>query len=201
MRNPKCYGGRESVVLRTEPPVDEITQLSVAQVVTARVMAKRNVGESEVRERRCGFSQERDRPVTILFAGREPRREASRTDAAGEDTAMQHRGVRETGAISRDVGRAAATTGESCNQYVRAINDEAVVGSHPLNAVQRMNEIGGHITLFVADLPCKSRRGELSRIRGDDCEATTLGEVPEEAKDIRAGASRPMQDNQKRKRP
>src|SRR5882672_4965025 len=44
-RNPNCYGGGESVVLRTEPPVDEITQFCVAQPVSPGIAPKNDAAE------------------------------------------------------------------------------------------------------------------------------------------------------------
>lgn len=148
-------------MLRTEPPVDQITQLNVAQVVTARVTTEGNVGETEVRERRCSFLNERDRPVPILFACREPHGDPSRADAAGEYAAMQHGRVREPGAIARDVRGAAAAAGEPRNEHMRVIDDKIGVRSDPVEAVHYVGEIRGHISLLVANFPRESSGGEL----------------------------------------
>src|SRR5712664_4606789 len=71
--------------LRTEPPIDEITQLGVAQLMTTGIAAKADAAESQARQRGRGLLDQRDGSDRVLVAGREPCRNASRADSTGKD--------------------------------------------------------------------------------------------------------------------
>src|SRR6266849_1254090 len=178
--------------LRTEPPIDEITQLGVAQLMTTGIAAKADAAEAQARQRGGGLLDQRDGSDRVLVTGREPRRDASRADSTGKDPTMQHRRMREARTIAGDVWRAAPATGVTGDEHVRLVDEESGAGSDPLDAVQRVREVGRHVALLVPYLPTRI----VARFRCQYGEPVSLGEFAEGGDHVAARLSRSVQNYQ-----
>src|SRR2546428_656902 len=141
--------------LRTEPPIDEITQLGVAQLMATGIAAKADAAESQTRQRVRGLLDQRDGSDGVLVTGREPYRDASRADSTGKDPTMQHGRMREARAIAGDVWRAAPATRVTGDEHVRLVHEESGMRSDPPDAIQGVREIRRYIALLVAYLPTR----------------------------------------------
>src|SRR6267142_3980806 len=174
--------------LRTEPPIDEITQLGVAQLMTTGIAAKADAAESQARQRVRRLPDQCDGADRVLVTGREPGRDASWADATGKDPTVQHRRMREASTIAGDVWRAAPASGVTGDEHVRLVHEESGVGSDPIDAVQRVREVRRHIALLVANLPGELTR-VIARVGRDDREPMRLGEIAEPGEHIAARLS------------
>src|SRR6266481_4007366 len=182
--------------LRTEPPIDEITQLGVAQLMTTGIATKADAAESQARQRVRRLPDECDGADRVLVTGREPGRHASRADSTGKDPTMQHRRMREASTIAGDVWRAAPASGVPGDEHVRLVHEESGVGSDPFDAVQRVRKVGRHITLLVAYLPSRI----VARFRCHYREPVSLGEFAEGGDHVAARLSASVQNHKNRQR-
>src|SRR5512146_1571077 len=124
----------------TEPPVDQLAQFSLAQVMAPGVGSKRHGGIPQGGKVVRRLLNECDRPVAVLLTRGYPRGHASRADASREEAAMQHRNVGEDRRGAREGGGAGAAGGGPWERQGGGVEGGGAGHAGPVEAVGGMRE-------------------------------------------------------------